>query len=192
MGESDIDLAVKTSRRLEALLETRYGATGRGLHEKLAAVEAMLPPEALRNGRYVATMRNKVVHEDAFSLPDRARFVSCAAEFERALGAKAATAGARFPWGVLICLAGFAVMWKGALLVPAGRSALTVATEVAVVGFLMLSIPPTVWVRARIRRRGQPVPLMFLIVVFVFSFVVAAIYVPLELGRYVIGTLRRA
>jgi hypothetical protein len=37
MSDSDIDLAIKTSRRLEGLLETHYGAEGRGLHEKLAA-----------------------------------------------------------------------------------------------------------------------------------------------------------
>jgi hypothetical protein len=38
MSASDIELAVTTARRLESLLESRFGASGRGLHEKLASV----------------------------------------------------------------------------------------------------------------------------------------------------------
>src|SRR5258708_18174708 len=109
MSTSDIELAVTTARRLESLLETRFGASGRGLHEKLASVEATLPPDALRDGRYVATIRNRVVHEDSFSLPDRDRFLRCAQAFAKAVGGKATSGftvpcSFRHPCSVLIFL----------------------------------------------------------------------------------------
>ena len=59
-----IDIAVRGSKRLEALLEARFGARGRGLHEKLSSVERRVPQELRRSIRWVATIRNKVVHED--------------------------------------------------------------------------------------------------------------------------------
>jgi hypothetical protein len=110
MSTSDIELAVTTARRLESLLETRFGASGRGLHEKLASVEATLPSEVLRDGRYVATMRNKVVHEDSFSLPDRDRFLRCAQAFEKALGGQVKS-GFSLPWS-------FSIPWRVPWSVP--------------------------------------------------------------------------
>ena len=79
---SDIELVITTARRLETLLETHYAASGRGLHEKITSVETQLPPHVIHAGRYVTTMRNQVVHVDAFSLPDRDWFVRCAQLFE--------------------------------------------------------------------------------------------------------------
>lgn len=114
MGTSDIELAVTTARRLESMLENRFGASGRGLHEKLASVEARLPPEALRDARYVATMRNKVVHEDAFSLPDRDRFLRCARASEKALGGSP-RASLKPSWKLvsfLIFVTGVVISWK--------------------------------------------------------------------------------
>jgi hypothetical protein len=145
MSTSDIELAVTTSRRLESLLETRFGASGRGLHEKLASVEAILSPEAMHHGRYVATMRNKVVHEDAFSLPDRDRFLRCAQAFEKAIGGPAKTSR-KIPWRVVIFPAGLAVVWSASVIsrwVGIAPGAVTVLMASLVVLVLPLGVSRT-------------------------------------------------
>ena len=80
---SDIDLVIRHSKRLEQLLEQRFQAQGRGLHEKVTHVADRLDEKLVKNLRWIATMRNKVVHED-FSLDNPTQFEkSC----ERALEA---------------------------------------------------------------------------------------------------------
>jgi hypothetical protein len=58
-----IEIAVQGSKRLESLLESRFGARGRGLHEKLTSVEGRIPRDVRKSIRWVATVRNRVVHE---------------------------------------------------------------------------------------------------------------------------------
>lgn len=81
---SDIDLAVTRSRKLEQMLERDFGASGRGLHEKTSSVEGRLPHSLVRKLRLVATVRNKVVHEEG-PIDDRRRFLAAADEAEREL-----------------------------------------------------------------------------------------------------------
>jgi hypothetical protein len=71
---SDIELAVTHSKELEHLLESRHGATGKGLHQKVTSVESRLPAPLVGQLRAVATLRNKVVHEPGFKLPDATQF----------------------------------------------------------------------------------------------------------------------
>lgn len=80
----DIELAVSRSRRLEQLLEHGFGATGKGLHQKVGSVEHLLPTQLVRQVRLVATVRNKVVHESD-GIRDRDQFVSAAEGAEREL-----------------------------------------------------------------------------------------------------------
>ena len=56
-------LVIKTSKRIESILET-HGATGRGLHEKLSSIESKLDNSLVKNIRFIATVRNKLIHED--------------------------------------------------------------------------------------------------------------------------------
>ena len=81
---SDIDLAVTRSRKLEQMLERDFGASGRGLHEKTSSVEGRLPQSLVRKLRLVATVRNRVVHEEG-PIDDRKRFLAAADEAEREL-----------------------------------------------------------------------------------------------------------
>lgn len=62
-------LIVETVKRIEALLEQRYSATGRGLHTKVDSVREALPADLVKQLRWIATMRNKTMHEDGF-VPD--------------------------------------------------------------------------------------------------------------------------
>jgi hypothetical protein len=71
---SDIDSVIRYSKKLEKRLEQQYGANGRGLHEKASSVESQLTASTLKSLRWVATMRNKVVHEDDFQLDNLSEF----------------------------------------------------------------------------------------------------------------------
>lgn len=82
---SDIDLAVRASRRLENILEARFGAKGRGLHSMISSVEHSIPKPLVRSLRWVATMRNKVVHDESFKLEDPAAFKAEAKRLEKEL-----------------------------------------------------------------------------------------------------------
>lgn len=83
---SDIEMAIKRTKKLEDLLENHYGATGRGLHEKVTSVETRLAPETVKSLRYVATLRNKLVHDSHYDrLDHRDSFIAACDRAERAL-----------------------------------------------------------------------------------------------------------
>lgn len=75
--KSDLEFAIESSKKLESILERNFGATGRGLHEKIDSVSNRLAAQVIRDLRYVATIRNKIVHEEMTStIDDRTRFAS--------------------------------------------------------------------------------------------------------------------
>ena len=81
---SDIDLAITRSQRLERMLERDFGATGKGLHQKVSSIADSRPDDLVRKLRLVATVRNKVVHESG-RIEDRSRFLEAADTAEREL-----------------------------------------------------------------------------------------------------------
>lgn len=50
------------STEVESLL-LQLGASGRGLHEKLSAIEGVISPPMVKKIRWIASVRNKAVHE---------------------------------------------------------------------------------------------------------------------------------
>ena len=70
-----IETAVKYSKRFESILEKQYGATGKGLHEKLSSVEGKLPQDIIKTLRWIATIRNNAVHEDGFEIQNLDDFI---------------------------------------------------------------------------------------------------------------------
>ena len=73
---SDIELAVKRCKRLETLLEHDFAAAGRGLHEKISSIEGELPEPLVKRLRFIATVRNQLVHEaDQNNFENRADYV---------------------------------------------------------------------------------------------------------------------
>jgi hypothetical protein len=88
---SDIELAITRVKALESLLEQAFAATGKGLHEKVTSVENRLPPTLVKKLRFVATVRNKIVHESNYQqIDDRAGFLRACDEAEAELKALAA------------------------------------------------------------------------------------------------------
>ena len=84
---SDVELAVTRVKALEALLE-QLGATGKGLHEKVTSVQDRLAPALVKKLRFVATVRNKIVHEaDYQQIDDRDGFARACDEAETELKA---------------------------------------------------------------------------------------------------------
>lgn len=54
------------STQIESLLES-LGASGRGMHEKLDSIESRIEPFMVKKIRWIATIRNKAVHEANFN-----------------------------------------------------------------------------------------------------------------------------
>ncbi|MGR5322202.1 hypothetical protein [Vibrio sp. DNB22_19_1] len=65
--KSSYEIVIENSKDLEGRL-AKIGATGKGLHEKTSSVSGLLPAELVKELRAVATIRNKLVHEEDFSL----------------------------------------------------------------------------------------------------------------------------
>ncbi|GAB4819559.1 hypothetical protein N2152v2_006605 [Parachlorella kessleri] len=76
-ARNDYELVIRSSKELEHVLEACFGAQGKGLHEKVTSVQHLLPQDLVRKIRYLATIRNKLVHEFGFnSIPDRTTFIN--------------------------------------------------------------------------------------------------------------------
>jgi hypothetical protein len=85
---SDIELAVTRTKILESILEQSLGATGKGLHEKVSSVQDRLSETLVRKLRFIATIRNKIVHESAYQqMDDRSGFTRACDESEAELRA---------------------------------------------------------------------------------------------------------
>ncbi|MFB9137466.1 DUF4145 domain-containing protein [Vibrio olivae] len=97
---SDIEKVVLRTRKLEQLLRVQYHAEGKGLHQLVTSCEERLPHKIVAKLRYVATIRNKIVHEDDYKLDDRAGFLSACDECEKELTPRSS----RFIWRVALSL----------------------------------------------------------------------------------------
>lgn len=75
-----IEELIKIAQNMETVLEEDYGATGKGLHEKASSVESQLTPEVMKKIRFIATIRNKAVHDDLETAEREIENVRTAAE----------------------------------------------------------------------------------------------------------------
>jgi hypothetical protein len=83
---SDYELVIKKSKHLERMLEEGFGAQGRGLHEKVSSVEGRLPGPLVKQLRFIATVRNKLVHDDKMDrLDDRRGYEDACNKAEKEL-----------------------------------------------------------------------------------------------------------
>ncbi|KAB2823934.1 DUF4145 domain-containing protein [Aliivibrio finisterrensis] len=95
---SEIDLVVKQSRKIESLLRTHYHAKGKGLHQLITSCEERLPHGTIGRLRFIATMRNKVVHEEGYKLGDKSGFKETCKEITDILTPRAS----RFLWKLVV------------------------------------------------------------------------------------------
>lgn len=80
MAINPYEAVISASRTLESLLEQRFGASGKGLHERVTSVEQQLPPSLLKKIRYIATVRNRLVHQAGYQLQDPDAFLRASVE----------------------------------------------------------------------------------------------------------------
>ena len=104
---SDLERAIQASKRFEAALTKRFGAQGRGLHEKVSSVERKLNAQVIKDLRLIATVRNKLVHEEGYDQIERQEAFDAACQRAgKALG----VAGRKWPLpmvlGLLLLLLG--------------------------------------------------------------------------------------
>jgi hypothetical protein len=64
---SEMEQVVQRCKYFESRLEGELGASGRGLHEKVTSIQGQLPVPTVRRLRWIATLRNKLVHEHTFT-----------------------------------------------------------------------------------------------------------------------------
>lgn len=62
-----IEIAVKKAKKIEGLLK-KLGCSGAGIYDLTVSGESELDRNVVRACRKVATIRNKVVHEDGFTI----------------------------------------------------------------------------------------------------------------------------
>lgn len=112
---SDIELAITRVKALESLLEEALGATGKGLHEKVTSVEDRLPPPLVKKLRFVATVRNKIVHESDYQkIDDRDGFVRACDDAEAVLRAMLAPPKVinKGCFGLVLVVSALVVAWR--------------------------------------------------------------------------------
>ncbi|MEH0690490.1 DUF4145 domain-containing protein [Vibrio cholerae] len=97
---SDIESVITRTRKIEKLLRTQYHAEGKGLHQLVTSCEERLPHDVIGKLRYIATIRNKVVHEYDYQLEDPASFLNTCDECEKELIPRSS----RFIWRTAIVL----------------------------------------------------------------------------------------
>lgn len=91
-SDERIGMCVRKSAELESLLERMFGAQGKGLHEKLTSVQGELDEATVRRIRWIATIRNRMVHEGDFAFDGTDDYLSACAEVAAALEALPARA----------------------------------------------------------------------------------------------------
>lgn len=101
---AEIGLVVKKTRKLETLLRDHYYAKGRGLHELTDDVKDRLPHDILPQLHYIATIRNKTVHEDGFKLKDKDKFLKACHICEKALYPRSKRLIKRLFWFLIIAM----------------------------------------------------------------------------------------
>lgn len=64
------EIVIKNTKKIEASLQS-MGASGTGLYEKSLSIESKLDKKTLNSIRFIATIRNKLLHEDGFELSSK-------------------------------------------------------------------------------------------------------------------------
>lgn len=101
---SDIDLAIKSSKKIESTLERVLGAQGKGLHEKVTSIEGKIPAALVKRIRYIATIRNKLIHEESVrKIADRSSFKAAVKHVGRELKKLEGPTGNR-KWMIVLAL----------------------------------------------------------------------------------------
>ncbi len=75
---SNYEIVIKYTKAIEGKLEEFFDAEGRGLTEKVRSIEGQIPDDCVKKIKYLAHIRNRVVHQDGFEIEniDKFKFIS--------------------------------------------------------------------------------------------------------------------
>ncbi len=84
--DTSLDNLIKSSSNIESMLENK-GAVGKGLHEKVSSVENMIPESSVKSIRFIASIRNQLVHEgpDTVTIEKKRDYLEACQRVERDL-----------------------------------------------------------------------------------------------------------
>lgn len=102
-SSNDYELVIKTSKEIEYILEAEFKATGKGLHEKVTSVSSQLTPKLCKRLRFLATIRNRLIHERGFdAIPDRDGFIAAFEESKAEIAAVLQERNSKFAYSCVI------------------------------------------------------------------------------------------
>ena len=67
-NENELTEIISYTREIETILKNKFQAEGKGLHTYLDAIENKIDYQLLKKLRYIATIRNKAMHDSSFKL----------------------------------------------------------------------------------------------------------------------------
>lgn len=73
-NEEELAKIIFFSREIETILKDKFKAKGKGLHTYIDSIENRLDFQLLKDLRYIATIRNKSMHESSFKVDDFSRY----------------------------------------------------------------------------------------------------------------------
>ena len=81
-----MDVIITRTKTIESAL-VKLGASGKGLHEKASSLEGTLAPSLVMKIRFIASVRNKSLHDDDYSVSTDTltRFLRACEEVENQL-----------------------------------------------------------------------------------------------------------
>lgn len=75
--DNEFEMVIRASKELEFVLEEEFGSKSKGLHGKITEARRFLTSKLVRDMRYLATIRNRMVHEQGYDdLPSKEKFVA--------------------------------------------------------------------------------------------------------------------
>ena len=60
---NNLTLVLGYTKFFETIIEDKFGGNGSGLHNKISSISIILPSKIVGNLRYIASVRNKMLHE---------------------------------------------------------------------------------------------------------------------------------
>jgi hypothetical protein len=73
-NEEELAKIIYFSREIETILRTKFQAKGKGLHTYIDSIENKIEIQLVKDLRYIATIRNKSMHESSFKVDNFSRY----------------------------------------------------------------------------------------------------------------------
>ncbi len=82
---SEIILVIQYARKFESILEKSFGASGRGLTEKVNSTSNILPKELIDKIKVISSIRNQVLHKEDGKINNLEKFIALCIEIQDSL-----------------------------------------------------------------------------------------------------------